>query len=124
MQVTRCGDAGRSGRENDVKRDSERAPRIAVHLSMRYRSVGATRWREGQIENISRSGVLFWTEHLLAVDTRLEMSFVLPLGDRQPGIVCRGHVVRTVLPKDREAPPGLAATISTYHFVRSRVATA
>jgi hypothetical protein len=91
---------------------------------MRYRSVGAARWREGEIENISRSGVLFWTSHLLAVDTRLEMSFVLPLGDGTPRVVCRGHVVRTVMPKAREAPAGLAATISTYHFVRDRVGTA
>lgn len=123
MQGDPYGDAGLPGRESDVKRDSGRAPRFPVHLSLRYRSVGATHWREGQIENISRSGVLFWTEHLLAVDTPLEMSFLLPLGDMKPGIVCRGRVVRTVRPKAYEAPPGLAATISTYQFVRGRVAS-
>jgi PilZ domain-containing protein len=121
---TRSGDAGLSGRESDVNRNSGRAPRYDVHFSIRYRSVGAAHWREGEIENISRSGVLFWTEHLLAVNTPLEMSFVLPLGDRKPGIVCRGHVARTVMPKAREGPPGLAATISNYHFVREMVATA
>src|SRR5688572_6319707 len=114
MQTIRDGDAGLSGRESDVKRDFGRAPRYAVHLSMRYRPAGTTHWRDGQIENISRSGVLFWAEHLLAVDTPLEMSFVLPLADMKPGIVCRGRVVRTVLPKGNGAPPGLAATISTY----------
>jgi hypothetical protein len=107
-----------------VKKDSARAPRFPVHFSMRYRSVGTTRWEEGQIENISRSGVLFWTKHLLVVDTPLEMSFVLPLGVTKPGIVCRGRVVRTVLPTAQEAPPGLAATISTYHFVRGSSAAA
>ena len=110
--------------ESDVKRDSGRAPRFPVHFYMRYRSVGATRWDEGLVENISRSGVLFWTEHLLAVDTPLEMSFALPLGVTKPGIVCRGRVVRTVLPTAPDAPPGLAATISKYHFVRGRVAAA
>jgi PilZ domain len=127
MQVTSCGDAATdaalSGRESDVKRGPGRAPRFAVHLSVRYRSVEATHWREGQIENISRSGVLFWTEDLLAVDTPLEMCFVLPLGDMKPGIVCRGRVVRTVPPKAHKAPPGLAATISTYQFVRDQAAT-
>jgi hypothetical protein len=107
-----------------VKRDWGRAARFAVHLSVRYRSVGAAHWREGRIENISRTGVLFWTEHLLAVNTPLEMSFVLPLGDTKPAIVCLGRVVRTVLPKARRTPPGLAATITTYHFVRDRFATA
>ena len=124
MQVTRSGDAGLSGRESDVNRGSGRAPRFAVHLSLRYRSIGETHWRTGQIENISRSGVLFWTRHLLDVDTALEMSFVLPLGEMKPGVVCRGRVVRTVLPRVREAPPGLAATIATYQFVRDRAATA
>jgi len=107
-----------------VERDSGRAPRFAVHLSIRYRSMGAAHWREGRIENISRSGILFWTEDLLAVDTPLEMTFVLPVGDTKPGIVCQGRVVRTVAPKARTAPPGLAATISTYQFVRHRVASA
>jgi len=107
-----------------VKRDSGRAPRFAVHVSLRFRSAGAVHWRKGRIENISRTGVLFWTDHLLAVDTPLEMSFVLPVGDTKPGIVCRGRVVRTVMPAARETPPGLAATISTYHFVRGRVAAA
>jgi hypothetical protein len=107
-----------------VTRDSGRAPRFAVHLAMRYRSIGATRWREGQIENISRTGVLFWAEDLLAVDTPVEMSFLLPVGDAKPGVICRGRVVRTVLPTAHKAPPGLAATISTYQFVRGTGASA
>lgn len=124
MQVTCSGDASLSGRESDVKSDNGRAPRFAVHLPVRYRSVGAAHWREGQIENISCSGILFWTDRLLAVDTPVEMSFVLPLAGMEPGIVCRGRVVRTVLPKAGDAHPGVAATISSYQFVRARVATA
>ena len=93
-------------------------------MSVRYRSVGATRWREGRIENISRSGVLFWTEHLLPVETPLELLFVLPLAGIAPGIVCRGRIVRTVPPPARQEPAGLAATISTYRFVRGQTAMA
>jgi PilZ domain-containing protein len=103
-----------------VKRDAERARRFDLHLSLRYRSVGAKSWREGRIENISRSGVLFWTERLLHVDTPLEMRFVLPLGRTSSRIVCRGRIVRAVRPRGGEAPRGLAATISNYRFVRSK----
>jgi len=112
------------GRERDVKRGSGRAQRFAVHVPVRFRSAGAVHWRQGRIENISRTGLLFWTEHLLDVDTPLEMSFVLPVGVKKPAIVCRGRVVRTVLPATRETPTGLAASISTYHFVRGRVVAA
>lgn len=100
-----------------MKNDAGRARRFALHLSLRYRSIGAAQWREGRIENISRSGVLFWTDQLLDVDTRLEMSFVLPLIDH-PLVVCRGHIVRTVLPNGDPSHLGLAATISAYRFVR------
>lgn len=104
-----------------MKRDAGRALRYALHLPLRYRPVGAARWREGRIENISRSGVLFWTDQPLEVDTRLEMSFMLPPIDTAPSIVCRGRIVRTVLPEG-QAPPGLAATFSSYRFVRGKTA--
>jgi hypothetical protein len=89
-----------------------RAQRFDLHQPLRYRSVGAARWRFGRIENISRSGVLFWSKKPLDLDTPLEMSFKLPLGKRPPEIVCRGRIVRSV------AGSGLAATIRTYRFVR------
>ena len=108
-----------------MKHNGGRAPRFALHLPLRYRSIGATQWREGRIENISRSGVLFWTDHPLEVDTRLEMSFALPVIDTTvPWVVCRGRIVRTVLPQGHQAPPGLAATFSTYRFVRGKNAAA
>lgn len=119
MHATRGSDAV-SDRESDVKTDAERARRYAVDLALRYRSVGATEWHSGHIANLSRSGVLFWTKHLLPVDTPLEMRFVLPLGDTPPAIVCRGRIVRTVLPRGRRAPPGLAATIAAYRFVKGQ----
>jgi len=101
-----------------VKKDAQRARRFSLPLSLRYRSAGASLWHDGRIENISRSGVLFWTEEPLDVDTPVEMRIALPLLRTSPGIVCRGRIVRTVLPSARHAPPGLAATISSYRFVR------
>lgn len=107
-----------------MKRDAGRAQRYALHLPLRYRPVGAAEWREGRIENISRSGVLFWTDQVLEVDTRLEMSFALPVVHTAPWVVCRGRIVRTVPPTGQRAPSGLAATISTYRFVRGKNAAA
>ncbi len=111
-------------RESDVSAEGERARRFDVHLALRYRSAGEARWCDGRIENISRSGILFWTEQPLAVDTPLEMTFVLPLGEMPPEIVCRGRVVRTVLPRGHQAPPGMAVSISAYRFVKGPVGRA
>jgi hypothetical protein len=105
-----------------IGKDFERAFRFGLRLPLRYRSKAGTQWREGRTENISRSGVLFRTDDVLDVDTRLEMNFVLPVGSNPPLIVCRGHVVRTVLPKGREAMPGFAVTIAAFRFVRGRLA--
>ena len=117
MQVVTVHDTSTCRRESDVTSDSQRAPRYPVHVPMRYRSMGAARWSSGRIENISRSGVLFRTDQLLAVDTPLEMSFALPLGgSTAAGIICVGRIVRTVGRAGNGDAPGLAATISTYRF--------
>jgi hypothetical protein len=107
-----------------VKNGAGRARRFALHLSLRYRSIGAVQWHDGRIENISRSGVLFWTDHPLESDTPLELSFVLPLSDNPPEVICRGRIVRTVPPQGHRASSGLAATISIYRFVRGTDAAA
>jgi hypothetical protein len=99
-----------------------RAPRFPLHLALRYRPVGETDWREGCTENISRSGVLFLAEGLMAVDTRIEMRFALPVGHVPSGVACRGRVVRTVSPLANGGRPALAATISGYRFVRHAAA--
>jgi hypothetical protein len=101
-----------------MEKDGGRPRRVALHLPLRYRSVGETEWHEARTENISRVGVLFRTTDALDVDTQVEMTFVLPMPPSQPAIVCRGRVVRTVLP-DRQGRVGLAATISAYRFVRA-----
>jgi len=108
--------------ELTLSRDFERAFRFALELPLRYRSKGERRWHEGRTANISRSGVLFWTDDVLDVDTRLEMRLELPVGPHPPAVICRGHVVRTVVPQGRWARPGYAATIGAYRFVRGELA--
>lgn len=99
-----------------MKQVGGRARRFALDVSLRYRPIGATAWQEGRTENISRSGVLFLADHAMEVDTRIEMTFVLPATGLSGQVVCRGRVVRIVQPREDEPRPGLAATISRYHF--------
>jgi PilZ domain-containing protein len=105
-----------------MKNDGERARRFPLGLSLRYRSLGEREWHEGLTENISRSGVLIRTTHILELDTAVEMTFTLPAGRVAPEIRCEGRIVRTVLPGRLQAPPGMAATISDYRFVRDESA--
>ena len=97
----------------------ERAPRFALELPLRYRSVGERGWHKASVENISRSGVLFRTADHLDVDSRLEMRFLLVAGVVRSAVHCRGRVVRIALPDGRGSAPGVAATISRFRFVRA-----
>jgi hypothetical protein len=107
-----------SGPEIAVNEDSTRAPRLPLSLQLRYRAVGATRWHEGRVENISRSGVLFRAADVVGLDAQVEITLLLPLSVSGSAIVFRARVVRTVLPGGPEKRPGLAATISRYRFRR------
>ncbi|PYQ38627.1 MAG: hypothetical protein DMF77_23605 [Acidobacteria bacterium] len=107
-------------RRSAVNEASTRAPRLPLNLQLRYRSVGAARWHEGRVENISRSGVLFRATDLVDVDVQVEITVLLPVRPSASAIVCRGRIVRTVLPGGSERRPGLAATISRYRFRRDK----
>ena len=119
VQPARSDDRG-SGPEIAVNEASTRAPRLPLNLLLRYRSVGAARWHEGRVENISRSGVLFRAADLVEVDAPVEIHLLLPVRPSASTIVCRGRIVRTVLPGGFEKRPGLAATISRYRFRRGK----
>lgn len=100
---------------------SRRARRFAIRLGVRYRPEGHEEWYEGQIENISESGVLFETEFVLPVNTLIEFKFLLPptIPDRLSAeVFCRGQIVRTVLPSEERSIPAVAATIASYYFRR------
>jgi hypothetical protein len=105
-----------------VKDDSVRAWRFELDLPVHYRPIGDAHWHEGRTENISRSGVLFRAADILDVDTEVEMRLVLPVEPTAPAIVCRGRVVRTVLPGGDGRRCGLAVAISRYRFRRSKTA--
>ena len=100
---------------------SQRAHRYPIRVPVRYRSSGADTWHDGRIENISESGMLFEAEHPVAVNTPVEMTFVLPatMSVEPPAeLICRGTIVRAVPTSRKRRPLTLAATIVTYRFRR------
>jgi hypothetical protein len=100
-----------------------RAPRFSIEIPFYFRRRGEGSWREGMLDNISRSGVLFRTHEALEQSTPIEMHFALPLQvSGQPGalVACRGFVVRAEPAGDPDRPPAFAATISRYRFMRRR----
>ena len=100
--------------------ESVRALRFAMEMPLQYRARGEQTWHEARTENISRSGVLFRTEGTLEIATEIEMTFVLPGLEAAPAVVCRGRVVRTVLPGGAVPSPGIAVTIARFRFQRRR----
>ena len=98
-----------------------RSPRFPLHLPLRYRTSQSPEWRQGTTENMSHSGVFFWAENPLGVDTRVEMRVILPIPETEtahPEISCQGRVVRTVPPTEIRPQPGVAIAIETYDFLR------
>jgi hypothetical protein len=97
-----------------------RAQRFPVRFTVSYRTSGDEGWYEGVTDNISKSGLLFRTEHILAPNTPIELRFLLPvtISDEPPAeIVCRGRIVRTAPTSEARSSAILGATITAY-FVR------
>ena len=110
------------GSKDCSEHNPPRARRFDIQLPIRYRARGETAWYEGRTANISHSGVRFWTDRLIEVHTPIEMNLQIPAylgGEAGAEIVCRGEIVRTVLPASTDDKPSLAARILEYRFVRS-----
>jgi PAS domain S-box-containing protein len=96
-----------------------RAQRFQLHLPLRYRRLGESKWHAGTTENISRSGLLFQADDVLQPNSQLEINLVLPAeiaGLSGTEVVCRGEVVRMVERGGQMPSPALAARILQYHF--------
>jgi hypothetical protein len=109
--------------ELDPKHPSApRAQRYSIQIPLKYRPSGMPGWWEGRTENISRSGVLFRTDHLMPLQTPVDVLMSLPdeLGDAGSGlVVCEGRVVRTEPPQPDDPRPAVAVTIASYRLAHS-----
>lgn len=101
-----------------------RARRIKLQdQQMQFREKGAETWYEGQMENISSSGVLFRTEHPLPENTEVEMILEMPAeicGQKNSRVICNGLVVRFVQPTVPGDLPALATGIWDYKFLHDQ----
>lgn len=100
---------------------NNRAQRFGIHIHLRYRLNGESKWWKGTTENVSRSGVLFRGEEFAEPNTPVELSFVLPkeiLGVRPAEVICKGKVIWAERPREPGNLPALATTISHYRFIR------
>ncbi len=108
--------------ERDPKNQAfARAPRYPLRIPLRYRSSHDEQWRDGQTENISRSGVLFRTDRAMPLQTPIEIVLALPPEVAGEGaaatVICRGRIVRTEDRSDQgDARPAMAATIAGYRL--------
>ncbi|HEV7675320.1 MAG TPA: PilZ domain-containing protein [Candidatus Angelobacter sp.] len=59
----------------EPRNSSERAMRHELNIPLRYRLEGQDNWAAGEAINMSESGLLFTSDQLLEVDTRVQITF-------------------------------------------------
>ena len=108
---------------NNTANGPTRAQRFSISMPIQYRRTGEIWWLDGQVENISRSGVLFEAPLPMDVKTVVDLNFELPVeigGEAGAVVVCRGEIVRHVPPATPDGAAALAAKILEYRLVRGR----
>ena len=98
-----------SNATGEARERVERAVRHALQIPLRYRIEGQEDWSKGETVNLSESGILFSSESLLEVDTRLEITFQttgVPLLSSSTRLA---RVVRRVLSNWPETRPAVGA---------------
>ncbi len=100
-----------------------RAERYALSLPARVRPVGHATWRDGDVVNVSRSGVLLCRGRFLPPGRSLDLVFGVTDGAaRTADVRCVAHVVRET--HDGHGRALLAATIDQYVFAPMSTADA
>src|SRR5579872_2518994 len=97
-----------------------RARRLKLQAPLRYRAKGQTLWREGTIENLSQSGVLFTSEEGLPQNALVEMIFEMPeeiSGQRNSNVLCQGRIIRNREQRNGESHTSLAVSVLDYKFL-------
>ncbi|MGH9344415.1 MAG: PilZ domain-containing protein [Terriglobia bacterium] len=104
------------------KRDhhNARARRFTLQVPLRYRVMGEDRWRRGETENVSSSGVLFAGEHFVPSNILVEICLRMPVvsSGGAAEVVCRCVIVRAARGREVDNPPTLAAKILHFRLVR------
>jgi len=102
-----------------------RARRLRSSLPVRYRGKNLSTWYEGQIQNISQSGVLLFGPHQLPANALVELIFEMPeeiSGQKNSNVLCQGRLIRIKqsvedAAENAEDSFGLAVSILDYKFL-------
>jgi PilZ domain len=118
------GNTGRRSRSSHKKPSwVPRARRLKLSLPLRYRVKNLSTWYEGEIENISQSGVLLRGPSALPVNALVEMVFEMPeeiSGQKNSNVLCQGRIIRSKDAQDSDQGAGMAASILGYKFLHNR----
>ncbi len=95
-----------------AKAEIDRAARIALRLPLRFRLPGQENWSIGETVNVSHSGLLFWSESTLEVDTSVEITFQISGVPLLSSSKRQAHVVRRILSNWPETRPMFGARFS------------
>ena len=91
-----------------------RAERYPLHVPGRVRPEGHATWRDADVINISRSGILVAVASTFPPAATIDLEFGIVNGDRMSDVRCIGSVVREDRAADGRAL--LAASIERYQF--------
>ena len=98
-----------------------RSRRLQLNLPLRYRGKNRNTWYQGEVQNISQSGVLFHGPQQLPPNALIEMIFEMPeeiSGQKNRNVLCQGRLIRVKDAADNVADAfALAATILDYKFL-------
>jgi hypothetical protein len=98
-----------SGEASKPRKWVERAERHALQIPLRYRLEGQQEWSPGEAVNLSESGILFSTESMLEISTRLEITFQSSGTPLLSSSTRLAQVVRRVLNNWPETRPAFGA---------------
>lgn len=88
---------------------------------MRYRVFGEKRWHVGTVENISATGVLFRGEHVVQVDSLIEVTVNMSRNvaeGHSSKIVSQGKVVRVTQDEAEPESATMAAALGRLRILR------
>ena len=75
----------------------ERAERRLIQIPLRHRSEGREEWTQGEMLNLSETGLLFSSETVLEVGAKIEITFQISSPPLLPSSTRLARIVRRVL---------------------------
>jgi hypothetical protein len=99
-------------------RQTPRADRIPLEMPLSFRHPEQSNWCQGTATNISSSGVLFRADQALKDHAAIQISYVLPAtiaGTSGLPVNCKGQIVRTEVPANKEGTFLFAVKILDYY---------